>query len=269
MANVITVKKLNFGYDKKPFFLNFDLEIVDGEFVSLIGPNGSGKSTLVKILAGLLDCEGSITIDNLVLNHENIPTIRKNIGVVLNNVDAQIISENVFDNIAFSLANLGLNRSEIDEQVIQVANLLNISYLLKDNIYNLNNMEKTLVNLASILVYKPHILILDEALENLDNIERNYVLKILKKLNVDTHMTIINVTQNMEDILVGDSVMILDNGILVEHNIIEEVFKDDKLFSNLGLVLPFMVDLSIKLKYYGLVDHIIYDMEEMVDVLWK
>ena len=269
MGSVISVKKLNFNYNQKKIFSDFNLEINSGEFVSLIGPNGSGKSTLIKIMAGLLEFEGEILINDILLNQTNVKQIRKNMGVILSNTDSQLISESVFDNIAFSLANLGIKRDEIITKVTDIANRLNIAYLLDKKIYNLNNMEKTLINLASVLVYEPSILIFDEAFANLDKIERDKVLNILKKLNTEHKITIINVTQNMEDILFGNSIIILDDGMVIEHNTNDEVFKNDKVFSKLGLELPFMVDLSIKLKYYNLIDQVIYDMEEMVDVLWK
>lgn len=269
MSNIISIKEINFKYNDKQIFSNFSLEIKQGEFVSLIGLNGSGKSTLVKILAGLLNFDGEILIDGILLNSNNIKKVRKKIGVMFNNIDSQIISDKVFDNIAFVLTNLGISKNQIIEKVNEVARKLGIFYLLEKNINGLNNMEKTLMNLASILVYNPKILILDEAFDSLDRFERNKVLEILQALNKEEKITIINVTQNSEDILFGTSIIILDKGMLVEHNSNEELFKNEKIFSKLGLDLPFMVDLSIKLKYYNLVDKIFYDMEEMVDVLWK
>lgn len=269
MSNAVTIKNLSFSYDNSQIFSNVSLEIPTGKFISLIGANGSGKSTLVKILAGLLDFKGQIFINELLLNKENINRVRTYLGVIFNNIDNQIISEKVFDNIAFTLSNVGMDRKEIIDNVIQVADLLKINDLLNKNIFDLNNMEKTLVNLASVLIYKPSILILDEALDNLDEIERNKILNILKKINIEKKITIINVTQNIEDILFGDSVIILDNGVIVLNDALDKVFKNDKLFSNLGLDLPFMVNLSIKLQYYGLLDKIVYNMEEMVDALWK
>ncbi len=269
MSNVVSIKNLNFNYDSKQIFSNFNLEINSGEFISLIGPNGSGKSTLVKLMAGLLEFDGEIYINNLMLNKNNIKEIRKSIGVILSNIDSQFTSERVFDNIAFPLVNQGIIRSKIIESVETIANKLNIAYLLDKNITEINNMEKALINLASVLVYKPNILILDEAFENLDKIERDTILGVLKKLNSNEKVTIINVTHNMEDILFGASIIILDAGAIIEYGTNDKLFSNDKIFSKLGLDLPFMVDLSIKLKYYNLIDRIIYDMEEMVDVLWK
>lgn len=269
MSNIVTIKNLNFGYDDNKIFNDFNLNIECGNFISLIGPNGSGKSTLIKILTGLLNYNGEVQIDNLVLNNDNVKTIRKKIGFISNNVENQLFSEKVIDNIAFSLENLNIPYDIILSKIEEVTNYLGIQNVVERNIDSLTNVEKNMVNLASVLVYEPKLLILDEAFSSLDKIERDKILLILKDLNEKKQITIINITQNMEDILFGNQVIILDKGKIISNDNNIEVFKNDKIFSKLGLNLPFMVDLSIKLKYYSLIDEIIYDMEEMVDVLWK
>ena len=269
MSNIIEVKNLNFGYDDNKIFDNFNLNINKCEFVSLIGPDGSGKSTLIKILSGLLDFSGNIFINDLELTKNNLPEIRKSISLMMSNVDSELISEKVFDNIAFPLENLNVNKKEIYETVNSIANKLGIYELLDKSILNLNSYQKILVNLASCLVYKPKILILDEAFACLDRVECEKMLNLLKLLCDNGVLTVINVTQNMDDLVFSNSIIVLDNGNIALNDNKNEVFKMEKVFNKLGLDLPFMVDLSIKLKYYNLVDSIIYNMDEMVDVLWK
>lgn len=269
MTNIIEVKNLNFDYDNNKIFDNFNLNIKKNEFISLIGPNGSGKSTLVKILSGLIEFDGQIFINNLELNENNLSEIRKIIALMMSNVDSELVSEKVIDNIAFPLENLNMPKKEIYDNVYSVANKLGIYDLLDKSIFELNSYQKILVNLASSLVYKPKILILDEAFAVLDKTERDKILSLLKYLCDNGVLTVINVTQNMDDLLFGNVIVILDHGYVVENNVNREVFKNEKVFNKLGLDLPFMVDLSIKLKYYNLVDNIIYNMDEMVDVLWK
>ena len=266
MSNVVSIKNLNFSYSEKQIFNDLNVDIQSGDFITLLGANVSGKSTLIKILSGLLKFDGEIFIDNIKLEPKNYKEIRQKIGLVFSNIDNQIVSEKVFDNIAFALQNLGVKKSEIISSVTDITNKLDISYLLKENIFNLSKYEKILVVLASVLIYKPNLLILDEALSDLDNNDRIKILKMLKTID---GMTIINITQNTEDILYGEKIIVLDEGKIVEYDTNENVFKNDRIFSKLGLSLPFMVDLSIKLKYYNLIDKIIYDMDEMVDILWK
>ncbi len=269
MSNIISIKNLNFNYGDYKVFNDFNLDIVRGDFVSLVGVNGSGKSTLVRILAGLNDFDGNIEIDGLILNKKNIQEIRKKIGFISNNLDNQFVTEKVVDNICFPLENLGFERKIILNNVNEIVSLLNISHLLEENIFKLNNFEKILVNLASVLVYKPIVLILDESFSSLDRYEREKILNLLHKLQIDYGLTIVNITHNMEDVLFSNTIIVLDKGTVLANDNLEVVFKDDKLFTKLGLNLPFMVDLSIKLKYYNLIDRVIYNMEEMADLLWK
>ena len=188
MSNVVSIKNLNFSYSEKQIFNDLNVDIQSGDFITLLGANGSGKSTLIKILSGLLNFEGEIFIDNIKLEPKNYKEIRQKIGLVFSNIDNQIVSEKVFDNIAFALQNLGVKKSEIISSVTDITNKLDISYLLKENIFNLSKYEKILVVLASVLIYNPNLLILDEALSDLDNNDR---IKILKMLKTFDGMTII------------------------------------------------------------------------------
>ena len=136
------------------------------------------------------------------------------------------------------------------------------------NPHDLNSNQKQLVSLASALVHDPKVLILDEALTMLDPFDKEKILKILKELN-NKGLTIINISHDIEDTLISDKIYILDKGKVVLEGTKEEVYKQEKVLYNLGFNLPFMVELSNRLKFYDLIDHTIYDMEEMVDTLWK
>ena len=102
---------------------------------------------------------------------------------------------------------------------------------------------------------------------DMDTKEKIY--KILKDVNEKKEITIINITHDTEDILYGKKVLLLQDGKILEYGNIEDILLEEKTFTRIGLKLPFMADLSIKLKYYGLIDKLVFDMEEMVDLLWK
>ena len=137
------------------------------------------------------------------------------------------------------------------------------------NPHYLSGGEKQLVALASALVTDPKILILDESLSMLNGVEKNNILKLLKKLVKDKKMTIINVTHDMEETVYGDKIVVLDFGKILFNDNKEVIYKEEKKLKSVGLELPFMVDLSNKLRYYGLVDEDILSMSEMVNHLWK
>lgn len=269
MDSIISLKNINFYYKDKEIFKDFNLEIEKGSFTTIIGTNGSGKSTLVRIILGLLVCEGEIVINNNILNNENLKNIISKIGVVFENPDDQFVAETVMDDIAFSLENMNIEAKEIKSRINKISKLIGINDILEREPHSLSGGEKQLVALASALVTDPDILILDEAFTMIDTIDREKIYKILEKLNKISKITIINITHDMDEILYGKNLVVIDKGNIVLNGPKEYVFLEEKTFNKLGLKLPFMVELTTKLEYYGLIDHLVFDMEELVDLLWK
>lgn len=265
MENIIKIANLNFKYGDKIIFKDFNLNIKKNTFTTILGPNGSGKSTLVKILLGLEEKDGIVEINGIELNKKNINEIRKQIGVVFENPDSQFVAETVMDDIAFSLENLNYPKKEIRNKIKEISKLLEIEQILQKEPHSLSGGEKQLVSLASALVIEPKILILDEALNMIDNHIKE---KLLKNL-IDLDITIIMITHDSEDAMYSDEIIVLDNGNLILKGPKELVFQEEEIFKKLGLEIPFMIDLSKKLMFYGLIDNIIYDMDEMVNTLWK
>ncbi len=265
---MISIKKLGFKYRQKEIFNDLDMVIEKGKITSIIGPNGCGKSTLVKILVGLYRYTGSIVIDNIPLLKDNRKAIRQKIGVVFTNPDNQFVAETVIDDIAFTLENMNYKKIHISKKIEEVTKYLGIYDILEANPHDLNSNQKQLVSLASALVHDPDILILDEALTLLDPLEKDRVLDILKDLN-KKGLTILNISHDIEDTLISDMIYVMDEGKIILSGSKEEVYKEEKVLKSLGFKLPFMVELSNRLMFYDLIDHVIYDMKEMVDILWK
>lgn len=264
---MISIKNLSFSYDDKIIFNKLNLTIKNN-ITTIIGLNGSGKSTLIKIIAGLLDYEGVIRINKLILNKENIVEIRKKIGVVFENPDSQFVCEKVVDDFIFTLSNMGFDKKEIEDKIRKITEYLDIKHLLNCDPHSLNSNDKQLVSLALALIHEPKILILDEALNMLNPTIKEKVLNLLVKLN-KKGLSIINITHDIEQSLISDEIIVFNKGNVLLKGSKEEVFKCEKKLTELGFKLPFMVELSNRLMFYNLIDHIIYDMKEMVDILWK
>lgn len=269
MKNIIEMENINFSYNKNQIFKNLNLTFEKGSFTTIIGNNGSGKSTLIRLLVGLLVCEGKININGLELNHDNLKKIISKIGVVFENPDDQFVAETVLDDIVFSLENMKVDKKEIDKRVKKISKFIGIEDILDKEPHNLSGGQKQLVALASALITDPDILILDEALTMIDPDTRIKIYKILEQINKVNKITIINVTHNMDEILYGDNLIVMDKGNVVLNGPKEFVFLEEKTFNKLGLKLPFIVELTTKLQYYGLIDHLIFDMEELVNEIWK
>ncbi len=267
MSSIIKIDNLSFSYEDKKIFKNLNLEIENNKWLTVIGSNGSGKSTLVSLILGLKEYEGKIEVDSFDVA-KNKKLIRKKIGVVFDDPDNQIIHDIVDDELSFSLQNFGLSISEIDEKKEKIVNVLGIKKILLLKPSDLSGGEKCLSVLAAALIKEPSIIILDEALEMLDNVQKNKVVKLLKN-KLKNGATIINITQNIEDSLIGDDVLLLDHGKVILYENKHTFFNHDDVIKKYNLELPFVVDLSIKLQYYGLVNKIYLDMEELVNEIWK
>lgn len=264
---MIEINNLNFKYKNKTIFDDFNLKIKDKSITTIIGPNGSGKSTLVKILVGLLKYNGNVKINDLEVS-DNIKDIRKMVGVVFENPDNQIVKEIVYDDIASVILNMNYETDEIKAKVDEISEYLGITNILYNNINDLNTNQKQLVCLACALVHNPKVLILDESLSLIDPLEKNNIINILKKLK-KKGLCIINISHDIEDSLMSDEIIVINEGTILLNGKKNKIFESEKVLNSLGYDLPFMVELSNRLQFYGLIDHVIYDMEEMVDTLWK
>lgn len=269
MKNIIEIENLTFNYDDIVVYDNFSMQIKEGTFITLIGPNGTGKSTLVKVMLGLLPFDGIVRINDINLNKKTKSEIRKNIGVVFENPDSNIISETGYNDLKAILENIDMKPSNIKLKIKEVVDYLDIENIIKRPVSHLSGGEKQLISLAGALIKDPQILILDEAFSMLDGITKEKLLKLIKKIHKDKKITVINVTHDIEDSLYGEEIaLIKDSEILIQGKK-EEVYKEEKKFKQVKIELPFMVQLSLKLKYYDLVDDIILDMDKMVNQLWK
>lgn len=269
MDQVIYMKDVNFAYGEKLLFQNLNFSLKRGSWTTLIGHNGCGKSTLVRLITGLIMSDQYIVVDGMQVAKESLNQIRLSIGVVLENPDDQFIGETVRENIAFGMENLRYPEKEMVEMIDRVSKMLGITKQLDANPTQLSGGEKQLVALASVLVLQPKILILDEAFTMVDGYEKEKIFKLLTKLHKKLGLTILNITHDMEESIYGDDIAVMDQGQIILHDTKENVYLENKKLKQAHLELPFMPLLSEKLGYYHLVDHMVYDMNEMVDLLWK
>lgn len=268
MGNVVIVDKLTFRYNDKFIFDKFSLEIKEGEWVTIAGANGSGKSTLLKLLSGTLISDNDITICNIKLNKDNLYEIRKQIGVIFTNIDNFFVTETVEDEIAFALQNLCYEKKYIKNKILEISNMLHITHLLTKSPNELSGGEKCKVAIACILVYNPKIIMLDETLAMIDKDEKENILNILKELN-KRGITIINVTHDLSESYYSNRLVVVNNGEIILDGRPTGVMEYDRILNKIGIEIPFEIELSIKLKLYGLIDKIYTNINEMVDDIWE
>jgi cobalt/nickel transport system ATP-binding protein len=174
-----------------------DFEIRGGERVAILGPNGCGKTTLLKHILGMLEpVDGEVRVFGANPAREFERLVGR-IGVVLQNVDEQILGPTVFDDVAFTPRNLGMPREEVTRRVDAVLAALEIEKLAGKVVHYVSGGEKKLVALAGALVTSPELLVLDEPLEWLDPRARDLVISYLRELNETRGTTLVFATHEV------------------------------------------------------------------------
>ena len=229
--SIIKVKSMSFKYDNSYIFKDFNLDINPGTFVSIIGKNGSGKSTLAKILIGLYQASGYITIDGYLLNNFFLKKIRRVFSVCFDNADDHFIGETVKDDLAFSLENLEYSKDEIESNIKVISKKFKMENILEKTPDELTNSEKEKVMIASSLIHNPKILLLDESIHKLNASDKKLIFKVLKEYQEEQKLTVILITHNLEDTLYADRIIVLEKGKMILDSTKEEIFKDEKLIS--------------------------------------
>jgi len=229
-----------------------DFVVKRGERVVILGGNGSGKTTLLYHILGLLvPNEGRVSVFGVnPSSHYNV--IRERIGVLLQNVDEQILSPTVWDDISFSPRNYGHEREEISRMVEQVMAELGIGHLRDKICHYLSGGEKRKVALAGALVMRPELLILDEPFEGLDSRSRAELVTLLNNRNREG-MTIVMSTHDLNLVAsFADRVYVLSKGKgVVTAGTPAEIFLQAEALRNSNIDPPLLAELFLKLRERG------------------
>lgn len=236
--------------------ISFTVE--DGSFVGIIGHTGSGKSTLVQHLNGILrPTRGKIYVDGEDITQKNVSLtdIRKKVGLVFQYPEYQLFEETVAKDVAFGPKNLGLPEQQIDMRVRNAIELVGLDYEeIKDvSPFELSGGQKRRVAIAGVIAMQPGVLILDEPTAGLDPKSHDDILKMIDEMRASQQMTTILVSHNMDDVAkMADKVLVIDEGRLAMEGTPQEVFSKGEELTALGLDLPAVTHILMKLKENGI-----------------
>jgi len=249
-----------------------DFVVNRGERVVILGGNGSGKTTLLFHILGLLaPNEGSVSVFNInpALKYN---TVRERIGVLLQNVDDQILSPTVWDDIAFTPRNYGYNKERTAQMVERVMAELGISRLGDKICHYLSGGEKRKVALAGALVMQPELLILDEPFEGLDSRSRGELVTLLNERHREG-MTIIMSTHDLNLVAAfADRVYVLARGKgVLTAGTPAAIFSQAEALKASNIDPPLLTELFLKLRERGLdvaipesMDHAVHDLVRLI-----
>lgn len=208
--------------------LSFTLE--KGQRIALLGFNGSGKSTLARLANGLLiPRSGKVSLGEIDTSQQNmILDFRKQVGVVAQDPDNQILASTVLDDVAFGLENLGLHPHEIEMRAKRALSTMGLLGYEERDPNTLSGGEKQRLVIAGILAMKPDYLVFDEPSSMLDALGRKEVLEAIEELHTQGQ-GILHITHDLEEALAADRVIVLEKGCIVFEGTPVQLMADNEI----------------------------------------
>jgi len=255
MESVLKIENLKY----KDILNDITFSLKEKTFNILVGSNGSGKTTLVNCIRGLLEYSGEIYVCN-----QSIKNNLNKIGFFINN--NFLLEKNIFEELLNLLVNLDYKEEKAKQKIYSIAKKLDITNLLFKEQKDLLYYENTLVSFLFSVIHEPSILIIDNELENLHDYYKNKIIKYIKS---QKKITVLFITTNSNYFYLTDNLIFLKDGKITVFESLNEAIKNEKNFLRTNSSLPFSIDLSNKLISYELLDNTFWDIEEMVNEIWK
>ena len=267
----VKVNNLSYSYDgEHDAVSNVSFNIEKGSYTTIIGHNGSGKSTIAKLLVGLLEKKsGTIQIEDLELNQDNLIKIRNKIGIVFQNPDNQFIGSTVRDDIAFGLENHCVEQKDMDPIINEYAAKVNMTEFLDSEPTHLSGGQKQRVAIAGVLAMHPDIIIFDESTSMLDPQGKDEIKKFIYHLHENKELTIISITHDIEEVSSSDHVIVMNDGKVVMDGKPNDVLYRTNELVKIQLDVPFALKLQSALAKKGINVGKCLDLESLVDEIWQ
>ena len=261
---IIHAQNLSFSYtdeegrEENPALQNFSVDIRRGEYVAVLGHNGSGKSTFAKLLNYILEpTSGELIVNGLDLSRKNLSDqdildLRKNVGMVFQNPDNQLVAPIVEQDVAFGPENLGIERAELRRRVDSALKTVGMTAYAGHEPHRLSGGQKQRVAIAGILAMMPQCIVFDESTAMLDPGGRREVLDTIRKLNREQGMTVLNITHYMNEAAEADRIIVINDGRLLLEGTPDEVFAQRDVLTKVGLEVPQCAELIHALRAAGI-----------------
>ena len=262
MSEIIKVEHLSYVYnpgmpDATAALDDVSFSIEEGDFVGVMGSTGSGKSTLISHFNGLnKPTSGTIYVDgrNMWAQGENLRDFRFLVGLVMQYPEYQLFEETCARDIAYGPKNMGLDDAEVARRVKEAAQFVGLSdELLEKSPFELSGGQKRRVAIAGVMAMHPRVLVLDEPAAGLDPEGRDTILSQIQEYHKATGITVVLVSHSMEDIArYANRVLVLSRAKIAMYDTVEQVFARAPELLELGLSVPQVTQIFLRLKEMGL-----------------
>lgn len=276
----IHAKDLWCSYDEDdlrvPVLRGITLDINRGEYVAILGHNGSGKSTFAKLLNGVLEpYAGELTVAGVDLTSpdltdDDIYALRREVGMVFQNPDNQLVATIVEEDVAFGPENLGVPSEEIRRRVDEALATVGMSEYARHEPHRLSGGQKQRVAIAGLIAMQPSCMIFDESTAMLDPVGRREVIETFEKLNREQGITVLTITHYMNEAARADRVIVIDDGKILADGTPREIFADPDKLKRAALDVPQCTSLVQGLRAEGVVlDGEPITPEECADIICR
>ncbi len=277
---IIHAKNLTYSYPgdedtpEYPALRGVDLDIEEGSFTAILGHNGSGKSTLAKILCMINSPSGGElylmgkNMTDPAITEQDILDARREIGMVFQNPDNQLVATVVEEDVAFGCENLGLPSAEIRRRVDEALQIVGMTKYARHAPHKLSGGQKQRIAIAGIIAMKRKCIIFDESTAMLDPLGRREVMRTIERLNRKEGITVLIITHYMNEAAMADNIIVMNKGTVLTKGTPKEVFGNPELLWSAGLDVPQTTELLYNLKKAGLdVPLDIFDEAECAHVI--
>ncbi len=243
----IEFRNITFKYKEENIFTNFNLQIKENDLAYLIGLNNSGKSTIIKLLRNY-PCIGDILFDGIELNQKNYKSISS---------CCSIIDEENLNSISLDDLKKCFGYNDEDYNKLDIKSPQTFMDIIKLNIY------------YSLINNKYKFIVIDDLIDYLNSRDKMVIYELIKKRHKQFKKTILVCSNNAYGMIYFKRILVLDKGIIKFDGTLKKISEIERVFDELGIYMPFIVDLSIKLKLYNLIDKIYTDNVKLVNDIWK
>jgi energy-coupling factor transport system ATP-binding protein len=255
------------GLTYKNIFNDFSLGIEENKFITIAGPNNCGKTTLLRMLDNQIEINNTFTLYDIKLEDYKLTDLYQIMKIIIPG-EINYVKNTLEEELNYYLDQMNLSKEDKTSRYKKVIKELKLSKYQSVKLDTLSIKETIKVQLALALIYKPSIIFIDDISVYFDKKEITSIIEILKQYQQE-NTTIVLITSSLEIALLSDYLYVINESkIMIEGNPIEIIEKDN-IMNKAGLNLPFMIDLSVKLRDYELVNCIEQDKDRMVDLLWK
>ena len=265
VSHIIEVQNLTYVYnpgmpDAVTALDNISFSVEEGDFVGIIGSTGSGKSTLISHFNGInRPTSGKVLVDGKDMWQQgaDLRSFRFMVGLVMQYPEYQLFEETCAKDIAYGPRNMGLSEAEIEQRVKEAAAFVGLSEeLLQKSPFELSGGQKRRVAIAGVMAMRPRVLVLDEPAAGLDPEGRDTILSQIKEYHEKTGITVLLVSHSMEDIAkYANRVLVLNHAGIAMYDTVENVFARAQELLELGLSVPQVTQIFLRLRQMGLDIH--------------